>query len=136
MSTLPLTPLNEAWSKPLETLNSNPVNSYATSDMQNSILSDLGMIETAKQNVSNQEPDKEKDTHRNINIKNNNLKDVFKPYSDDYVEMMIYNALNKSDNTINSDLLETIDNIYMLVIILLILVSIDVILRFRITHAH
>ena len=135
MSTLSLTPINEAWSKPLDNQNSPSANMYSTPEMHNTILSDLGMIET-KQSVPYKEPDQKKDSTRNVSITNSNLKDILKPYSDDYVEMMIYNALNKSDNTINSDLTETIDNIYMLVILLLILVSIDIILRFRTTHSH
>lgn len=138
MSSLPLTPISEAWSKKEENFNKTP-NTYTTPDVQSSILSDLGMInedEQVYQNEPKQIVKKTESKEKKFNFQNSELVETFKPYSDDYIEMMIYNSLNKSNNNIDPSLVDTIDNIYMLVILILILVSIDVILRFRIIHSH
>ena len=82
MSTLSLTPINEAWSKPLDNQNSPSANMYSTPEMHNTILSDLGMIET-KQSVPYKEPDQKKDSTRNVSITNSNSKIIHMPLPQD-----------------------------------------------------
>ena len=57
---------------------------------------------------------------------------MLKPYSNDYIEMIIMKCLTEpTANTMSSEVLDTIETIYMMVSILLVLVLVDIMLKFQ-----
>jgi len=141
---LALTPINDAWShmtKPKEkkekkitrqVVSSPPNNNmYSNPDIQNKILRELNLIEPFS------EPEPEQIVPQNINnglqFKSKELQDYFKPYSSEYIESIILNIMNKSNQS-NYDingLTETLENIYIIVLAILILIIFDIALRYK-----
>ena len=58
---------------------------------------------------------------------------MLKPYSNDYIEMIILKCLTEphSDNAMSSDVIDTIETMYMMISILLVLVLLDIMLKFQ-----
>lgn len=136
--TLELTPLSDAWSVPKKKPKSEKPkeqvqqNRYASPQMQNKILQELGMIE------SFDEPDyqpvaKPIKTGLTVEFKSKELIDFFRPYSNDYIEQYILTCMqsNNSNYGLTSNTLETIENIYMIVTIIMLLVIIDIALHMK-----
>lgn len=129
---LALTPLNDAWvikkpSKKTEKKNVVQPNKYSSPQMQNKILQELGMVETYE------EP-QESDSLQ-LTLTNKDLVNFFKPYSNEYIEQFIFHCMSvpkdKNEMMISPELFEIIENIYMIVILIMVLVIIDILLRMR-----
>ena len=138
---LALTPINDAWSnmskikrekktKPVSPQPNNN-NMYSNPEIQNKILRELNLIESYSEpetelvSVPTQMP--------SLQFKNKDLQEYFKPYSGDYIESIILNTLRNSNksNTDLNHLSETLDNIYIIVLAVLILTVFDIALRYK-----
>ena len=139
--TLSLTPINEAWTMPKEKKNNKKKepkyqNSYCNPATQSKILNELGLLN--EENI-HQEPEIEMhkketfDNSLNIRVTNHQLMNMLKPYSNDYIEMIILKCLTEpsANNSISSDVIDTIETMYMMVSILLVLVLLDIMLKFQ-----
>ena len=147
---LSLTPISDAWStlqtdkkksvqKKSEKNKEKVQNVYQSPQMQTKILNELGMIQ---HNSIEEEEEQEKPIEHNmivrqnslnINLTNPDLINMFKPYSNDYIEMMIIKCLsdNTKGNDVSQDLVDLVENIYLMVSLLLVLVIIDIIFKFK-----
>lgn len=141
---LALTPLNEAWnsmkvkSKPkVKNIQKVKPNVYNNPETQAKILTELGMmerehdyetqeIEESKQVVVN------KPNSLNINFTNTELINYLKPYSNDYIERIFLNCIQNKENTgITTELIDTIETMYLMISLLLLLFMIDIVFKIR-----
>ena len=135
---LALTPLNDAWTikkptKKSEKRNVAPQNKYSSPQIQNKILQELGMIETYEEPI---QQDIQESNTLQLTLTNKDLIEFFKPYSNDYIEAFIFHCMSKpkqENNTtmLSPELFETIENIYLVVCLIMVLVIIDILLRLR-----
>lgn len=141
---LALTPINDAWSnlsKIKKEKKSKPVypqsnhnNMYSNPEMQNKILRELNLIESYSEPEQITEPVSiQTPMISSFQFKNKDLQEYFKPYSSDYIESIILNTLRNSNksNTDSNHLSETLDNIYIIVLAVLILTVFDIALRYK-----
>lgn len=137
---LSLTPINEAW-KNIKTpqqfqkkeKNKNKQNIYSNPETQSKILTELGMIEN---HLDIEEPNKQIEIQNmdslNINLKNPELVNMLKPYSNDYIETIILNCINKKDNSIlPKEIIDTIETMYMMISFILLLIIVDVLFKIK-----
>ena len=146
---LSLTPLNDAWmmnnkqqvkkvaqkgSPKSRRPQNNGNNIYSSPQVQSKILGELGMIQM--------EPEPEviektieymqnKDS-LNISITNPQLLNMLKPYSNQYIELIILQCMsNQSSNKMSDEMINTIETIYIMVSIILVLLLIDVVFKMK-----
>jgi len=141
---LALTPLSDAWSGSLQQKKKQPIkknekkikhqNAYSSPQMQTKILGDLGMLEPEPEPevMELDVPVVDQSTNSlNITLSNPNLVSMFRPYSNEYIEMVLMKCLSEKNNGVNQDLIDTVDTIYLIVTILLVLVIIDIIFKMK-----
>ena len=137
---LSLTPINEAWNinkpkqKQKQQHQKQKVNIYSNPETQSKILSELGMIENDVQ------PDIEEpkqiqiyeSNSLNINLKNKELVTMLKPYSNDYIETILLGCIkNNQQSGITQEVIESIETIYMMVVLILLLCVIDILFKIK-----
>ena len=148
---LALTPLNDAWSGGIQIKKKppqqkkveknsqkvRPQNVYNSPQMQMKILNELGMIqqeepqEAPEENqIEVQQPQMMSDS-LNINISNPFLVNMFRPYSNEYIEMIIMKCVSEKNNDTSQELIDTVETIYLMVSILLVLVIIDIVFKMK-----
>ena len=115
---LSFTPINEAWSVP----------TYKKNKFKTDVVKELKMFdEENEQETSKYEKSKEIESNEyKIYIKNKELKKYFQPYSNEYIETMIYNLINNNKNDVNNEIIE---NINTMVIIILVLVTVQLMMK-------
>ena len=145
---LSLTPIGEAWAAPSKKKKKQEIpnkktarNVYANPEMQTKILKELGMLnddpEYEQPKTEVKEPQtKEIETFVNqptnslsLNITNPQLMSLFKPYSNEYIEMMILKCVSQNNN--GSELHDLVESVYLMVSMLLVLVIIDIAFHFK-----
>jgi len=139
---LALTPINEAWNsvkpkhKPKQQQKMKP-NVYNNPETQTKILTELGMIpqNDIEYEVQDQKP-KEIEIHNtnslNINLKNSELVNMLKPYSNDYIETILLGCIkNQQQNGITKELVDTIETMYMMISLILLLLVIDLLFKMK-----
>jgi len=135
---LSLTPLNEAWNNIKPKIKQKPQkpkqNIYSNPETQSKILSELGMIEQEVQ-PEIEEPKQIQvynSNSLNINLKNKELVNMLKPYSNDYIETILLNCIkNNNQIGITEELIETINTIYIIVSFILLLCVIDILFKIK-----
>lgn len=140
---LALTPINEAWnsvkSKPKpkqKPQQKTKPNAYNNPETQSKILAELGLIPSNEYEVQEvEEPNQieiQNPNSLNINIKNQNLVNMLKPYSNDYIETILISCLNNQhQNGLTKEMIETIETMYMMISLILLLVVIDMIFKMK-----
>jgi hypothetical protein len=106
--------------------------------MQTKILNELGMIEN--ENIQHDEVEEKHvadivdSSALNIKLSNPSLVNMLKPYSNDYIEMIIMQCMSKESTTsgISHELIDTVESIYLIVSMLLVLFIVDIIFRMKI----
>ena len=136
---LSLTPINEAWNttkaktKPKQ--QKTKPNIYSSPETQSKILSELGMIENfeVQPEIEESKEIQVYDSNSlNINLKNKNLINMLKPYSNEYIETILLNCINNNNQSgISHELVDTIETIYMMVALILLLFIIDILFKLR-----
>ena len=144
---LALTPINEAWN----TVKSKPKmkqkqqqkikpNIYNNPETQSKILSELGMIPSANENnYEDQEVEESKQiveihdsNSLNINLKNSELVNLLKPYSNEYIESILLKYINGSQqNDLTKELVDTIETMYLMISLILLLLVIDLLFKMK-----
>ena len=143
---LALTPINEAWNsvkpkqKPKQQQKVKP-NVYNNPETQSKILSELGMIPQIKDEYEVQQVEEPKNQIQindpnslNIHLKNIDLVNMLKPYSNDYIETILLGCIkSKQQNGLSQELVDTIETMYVMISIILFLLVIDILFKMR-TH--
>ena len=137
---LSLTPINEAWNsvkpkeKPKQQQKMKP-NVYNNPETQTKILAELGMI---PQNDIEYEEQKPKEivvndpNSLNIHFKNRELVNMLKPYSNDYIETILLGCIkNQQQNGLTKELLDTIETMYMMISLILLLLVVDLLFKIK-----
>ena len=143
---LALTPINEAWNsvKPKQKSKQQQKvkqNIYNNPETQSKILSELGMIPQIKDEYEVQEVEEPKNQIQindpnslNIHLKNIDLVNMLKPYSNDYIETILLGCIkSKQQNGLSQELVDTIETMYVMISIILFLLVIDILFKMR-TH--
>ena len=149
---LALTPLNDAWSGGIQMKKKppqqkkveknvqkvRPQNVYNSPQMQMKILNELGMLQqeepqevAEERQIEVQQPQIGTDNSLNINISNPFLVNMFRPYSNEYIEMIIMKCVSEKNNDTRQELIDTVETIYLMVSILLVLVIIDIVFKMK-----
>lgn len=149
---LALTPLNDAWSSGIQIKKKppqqkkveknvqkvRPQNVYNSPHMQMKILNELGMLPqeepqevVEERQIETQQPQMGTDSSLNINISNPFLVNMFRPYSNEYIEMIIMKCVSEKNNDTSQELIDTVETIYLMVSILLVLVIIDIVFKMK-----
>ena len=139
---LALTPLNEAWDsvkpKPkLKQHNKIKPNIYNNAETQSKILSELGMIQGNEIEVQEEpkliETFKEENLNSlNLNLKNSELVNMLKPYSNDYIETILLGCIkNQKQSIMTKELVDTIETMYMMLSLILLLLVIDLVFKIK-----
>ena len=140
--TLALTPINEAWNSiKSKTKQKQPQkvkpNMYNNPETQSKILSELGMIPSTIENDFEVEESRQivkiHDTNSlNINLKNNELVNMLKPYSNEYIESILLRCINGSQqNGLTKELVDTIETMYLMISLILLLLVIDLLFKMK-----
>ena len=145
---LTLTPISEAWNntqtrktqKQKQIVNKphQKTNIYSSPETQSKILSDLGMMEPMNSqhetedqiSINNEIPN---DSYSlNLSLNNKELVNMLKPYSNDYIEMILLNCIrNKKDTGVTKDVIDTIESIYMMITLILFLIVIEILFKLK-----
>ena len=139
---LALTPINEAWNSiKSKTKQKQPQkvkpNMYNNPETQSKILSELGMIPSTIENDFEVEESRQivkiHDTNSlNINLKNNELVNMLKPYSNEYIESILLRCINGSQqNGLTKELVDTIETMYLMISLILLLLVIDLLFKMK-----
>ena len=68
----------------------------------------------------------------NINLNNIELVNMLKPYSNDYIETILLSCIkNQKQNGISKELFETIETMYVMISLILLLLVIDVLFKLK-----
>lgn len=144
---LALTPINEAWNSVKPKPKPKPKfkqqqkmkpNIYNNPETQSKILSELGMIpqNDIEYEVQEVEEPKQIEIHNpnslNINLKNIELVNMLKPYSNDYIETILLGCIKNQQQTgITKELVDTIETMYMMISLILLLLVIDLLFKMK-----
>lgn len=155
---LALTPISDAWSGGIQMKKKppqqkkveknvqkvRPQNVYNSPQMQMKILNELGMLqqeepqeevqevqEVQERQIEVQQPQIGTESSLNINITNPFLVNMFRPYSNEYIEMIIMKCVSEKNNDTSQELIDTVETIYLMVSILLVLVVIDIVFKMK-----
>ena len=143
---LSLTPINEAWkntqqkriksTKP-KNVESQKHNIYSSPETQSKILSELGMIEHQNYEIPIETEQTQplqvlNKNSLNLTIQRKELVEFFKPYSNEYIENIIYDCINnKKQNGLTQDLIDTIETMYIMLSLILFLMVIDILFKIK-----
>jgi hypothetical protein len=152
---LALTPINDAWSNQIQTKkkqppkpdkrkdskNPQPQNVYNSPHMQTKILNELGMLQPLEEHGVEEEPEQmpqrqlvqqtASSDSLNITLSKPFLVNMLRPYSNEYIEMIIMKCMSEQNNSTSQDLIDTVETIYLMVSILLVLVIIDIVFKMK-----
>ena len=140
---LALTPINEAWNsvkskqKSTKPKHQAKPNVYNNPETQSKILSELGMIPQIKDEYEVQEVEEPKNqiinpNSLNINLKNDELVSMLKPYSNDYIETILLGCIkNKQQNGLSQELVDTIETMYIMISLILLLLVVDLLFKMK-----
>ena len=140
---LALTPINDAWNsvkpkqKATKPKHQAKQNVYNNPETHSKILSELGMIPQIKDEYEVQEAEEPKNeinnpNSLNINLKNEELVSMLKPYSNDYIETILLGCIkNKQQNGLSQELVDTIETMYIMISFILLLLVIDLLFKMK-----
>ena len=142
---LSFTPINEAWNyektKPKEKFKQQQKmkpNIYNNPDTQSKILSELGMVPEIEKEYTMKEVEehpKQSEIHRNslnLILKNNQLVNILKPYSNDYIETILLSCIqNQQTNGLTKELVDTIETMYIMISLILFVLVIDILFKIK-----